>query len=76
MAIKMTGQHLIVAQINRALADAVSFAIQMKAAMVIGDDAAMQHAAAGIHTNSQSAQVLAHMIERRISKQRRGHPHE
>lgn len=72
----MGGQQIIIAQINRALANAVAWAIQMKAAMVVGDEAAMQHAAAGIHTNSQTAQVLAHSVERQLSKQRRGRPHE
>lgn len=44
--------------------------------MVVGDETAMQHAAAGIHTTSQTAQVLAHSIERRLSSHRKRKPHE
>jgi len=72
----LTGHQIVVAQINRALADAVSWAIQMKAAMAIGDAAAMQHAASGIHINAQTAQVLSHSIERRLSTHRKRKPHE
>jgi len=72
----LTGHQIVVAQINRALADAVSWAIQMKAAMAIGDEAAMQHAAAGIHVNAQTAQCLSRMVEKRIAIHRKRHPHE
>lgn len=69
------GHHLVVQQINRALADAVQYAIEMKGAMLLGDESEMQRLSGAIHTASQTAQVLAHSMERRISAHRRRFPH-
>ena len=70
-----TGYEIIVAQINASLADALSWAKQMTAAMSAGDLIAMQIAADRVHTSAQTAQVLAHSVERRISTHRKRKPH-
>ena len=63
----VAGHELVVAQINRALADAVSWAIQVRAAMNAGSEPDMQLAANAAAISAQTAHVLLRSLAKRIA---------